>query len=150
VGLGACHTEFLVQPDGRARIVEVNYRAIGDQCDLMLARLLEIPYFEHVLAVHLGRPLPAELGARSDLRARNEVVCADRAGVLTAAPGPCDREVDGVQLAYRPLRELGERHPHYRTNRDYLGVVWAIGPDQQAVDAAVAGFIAANSWEITP
>lgn len=150
VGLGACHTEFLLQPDGRARIVEVNYRAIGDQCDLMLAQLLEIPYFEHALSAHLGRPLPADLGARTDLRARNEVVCADRAGVLTAAPDPCDRDVDGVQLVYRPLRALGERHRHYRTNRDYLGVVWAVGPDQQAVDAAVAGFLAANSWEITP
>ncbi|GAB2728623.1 ATP-grasp domain-containing protein [Kitasatospora kifunensis] len=149
VGLGACHTEFVVQADGRARIIEVNYRAIGDQCDLMLAQLLQIPYFEHVLRAHLGRPLPAELGARADLRARNEVVCADRAGVLTAAPKAYDGEVDGVRLSYRPLRELGERHEHYRTNRDYLGVVWAIGPDQQAVDHAVARFIAENHWEIS-
>ncbi|MFF7633411.1 acetyl-CoA carboxylase biotin carboxylase subunit family protein [Kitasatospora sp. NPDC008050] len=149
VGLGACHTEFVVQPDGRARIIEVNYRAIGDQCDLMLAQLLEIPYFEHVLRVHLGLPLPAELGARDDLRARNEVVCADRAGTLTAAPGPRDEAANGVRLSYRPLRELGERHEHYRTNRDYLGVVWAIGPDQQAVDDAVARFVAANRWEIS-
>ncbi|GAA2135013.1 carboxylate--amine ligase [Kitasatospora kazusensis] len=150
VGLGACHTEFVVQPDGRARLIEVNYRAIGDQCDLMLAQILEIPYFEHVLRAHLGEPLPADLGARGDLRARNEVVCADRAGVLTAAPGPYDRDTDGVRLAYRPLRGLGERHEHHRTNRDYLGVVWAIGSDQDAVDAAVAAFITANSWEITP
>ncbi|MGF1427560.1 ATP-grasp domain-containing protein [Kitasatospora sp. LaBMicrA B282] len=149
VGLGACHTEFVLQPDGRARIIEVNYRAIGDQCDLMLAQLLEIPYFEHVLRVHLGEPLPAELGARSDLRARNEVVCADRAGTLTAAPPACDLHLDGVRLSYRPLRALGERHEHYRTNRDYLGVVWAIGPDQAAVDREVAAFLTANRWEIT-
>ncbi|MEY9945053.1 acetyl-CoA carboxylase biotin carboxylase subunit family protein [Kitasatospora sp. GAS1066B] len=149
VGLGACHTEFVVQPDGRARIIEVNYRAIGDQCDLMLAQILRIPYFEHVLRAHLGEPLPADLGARADLRARNEAVCADRAGTLTAAPGPYDAEADGVRLSYRPLRAVGERHEHYRTNRDYLGVVWAIGPDQRAVDRAVAGFIAANRWEVT-
>ncbi|MDH6121159.1 hypothetical protein ABH930_005814 [Kitasatospora sp. GAS204A] len=149
VGLGACHTEFVVQPDGRARIIEVNYRAIGDQCDLMLAQILRIPYFEHVLRAHLGEPLPADLGARADLRARNEAVCADRAGTLTAAPGPYDAEADGVRLSYRPLRAVGERHEHYRTNRDYLGVVWAIGPDQRAVDRAVADFIAANRWEVT-
>jgi hypothetical protein len=47
------------------------------------------------------------------------------------------------------VRGIGERHPHYRTNRDYLGVVWAVGPDQRAVDQAVAEFIAANRWEIT-
>ncbi|MBP0448221.1 ATP-grasp domain-containing protein [Kitasatospora sp. RG8] len=153
IGLGACHTEFVVQPDGRARIIEVNYRAIGDQCDLMLAEALGIPLFEHILSVHLGRELPADLGERcagTPLRARNEAVCADRAGTLTAAPGPYDEERDGVRLAYRPLRPLGERHEHYRTNRDYLGVIWAVGPEQAAVDAAVARFVAANRWEITP
>ncbi|MGW6915256.1 ATP-grasp domain-containing protein [Kitasatospora sp. NPDC054939] len=150
VGLGACHTEFVVQPDGRARIIEVNYRAIGDQCDLMLAELLDIPLFEHILGAHLGRPLPADLGARTDRRARNEVVCADRAGTLTAAPGPYDEDRDGVRLAYRPLRAIGERHELYRTNRDYLGVIWAVGTDQAAVDASVARFVAANRWEITP
>ncbi|MEV7023591.1 ATP-grasp domain-containing protein [Kitasatospora sp. NPDC093558] len=153
VGLGACHTEFVLQPNGRARIIEVNYRAIGDQCDLMLAEILGIPLFEHILGVHLGRELPTDLAAlcaATPRRARNEVVCADRAGVLTAAPAAYDEERDGVRLAYRPLRPLGERHEHYRTNRDYLGVIWAIGEDQGAVDAVVARFLAANRWEITP
>ncbi|MEV0194041.1 ATP-grasp domain-containing protein [Kitasatospora purpeofusca] len=153
VGLGACHTEFVLQPDGRARIVEVNYRAIGDHCDLMLAEILGVPLFEHILAAHLGLELPADLGehcAATRLRARNEAVCADRAGTLTAAPGPYDEDLDGVRLTYRPLRPVGERHQHYRTNRDYLGLVRAVGPEQTAVDAAVARFVAANRWEITP
>ncbi|MFI8456446.1 acetyl-CoA carboxylase biotin carboxylase subunit family protein [Kitasatospora sp. NPDC085464] len=153
VGFGVCHTEFALQPDGRARIIEVNYRAIGDQCDLMLAEILDIPLFELVLGVHLGHELPADLTERCAAtlrRARNELVCADRAGVLTAAPGPYDEERDGVRLAYRPLRPLGERHELYRTNRDYLGVIWAVGTDQGAVDTAVARFLAANRWEITP
>ncbi|MEU1420299.1 ATP-grasp domain-containing protein [Kitasatospora sp. NPDC005751] len=153
VGLGACHTEFVVQPDGRARIIEVNYRAIGDQCDLMLAEILDIPLFEHILAAHLGRELPEGLTehcAATAKRARNEAVCADRAGTLTAAPGPHHEERDGVRLSYQPVRPLGERHELHHTNRDYLGVIWAVGTDQQAVDAAVARFVAANRWEITP
>lgn len=150
VGLGACHTEFIVQPDGSARIIEVNYRAIGDQCDLMLAEILQIPYFELVLRTHLGQPLPADLGARTGHRARHERICADKAGTLTAAPGPSERRADGITLSYRPVREVGERHELYHTNRDYLGIVWAVGPEQTAVDAAVAEFIAANRWEITP
>ncbi|GAA2993143.1 carboxylate--amine ligase [Kitasatospora albolonga] len=148
VNLGACHTEFVVQADGRARLIEVNYRAIGDTCDLMLAELLEIPFFEHVLNAHLGVPLPADLGARTDKRARNEGVLADRTGTLHAAPGPYDGEVDGVRLSYRPVRGVGEKHDHYGTNRDYLGMVWAVGPDQASVDRTVAEFIAANRWEI--
>lgn len=150
VGFGACHTEFVLQPDGRARIIEVNYRAIGDQCDLMLEQILQIPFFELVLRAHLGESLPADLGFRTDRRARNEAVLADRTGTLTFAPGPYDRDEDGVRLCYRPVRQVGEWHEVYRTNRDYLGVVWAVGPDQDAVDAAVADFIAANRWKITP
>lgn len=149
VGFGACHTEFVVQ-DGRARLIEVNYRAIGDQCDLLLAGLLDIPLFELILRVHLGEPLPADLGARADGRARLEYPCARRAGTLTAAPDASERTVDGVRLVYRPLRATGEHHELHRTNRDYLGVLRATGTDQDAVDRVVTDFLEAQRWEITP
>lgn len=149
VGFGACHTEFVVH-EGRARIIEVNYRAIGDQCDLVLQDLLGIPLFEHILRTHLGEPLPADLGARSDGRARMDYPCADRAGTLTAAPAAADLTVDGVRLTYRPLREIGERHELHHTNRDYVGVLRAIGTDQETVDRAVDGFLAEQRWEFTP
>ncbi|MFB7373062.1 acetyl-CoA carboxylase biotin carboxylase subunit family protein [Streptomyces sp. NPDC056222] len=149
VGFGVCHTEFVVH-EGRARIIEVNYRAVGDQCDLLLARLLGIPLFEHILRTHLGEPLPRDLGARTERAARLVYPCADRAGTLTAAPAAVDLFQDGVKLTYRPLRELGERHELYRTNRDYLGVLRAMGPGQDAVDQVIAGFLAAQRWEITP
>ncbi|MFD3374955.1 MULTISPECIES: acetyl-CoA carboxylase biotin carboxylase subunit family protein [unclassified Streptomyces] len=147
VGFGACHTEFVVH-EGRARIIEVNYRAIGDQCDLLLARLLEIPLFEHILRTHLGERLPADLGARRDGAARLEYPCAESAGTLTAAPAAAELTVEGVQLTYRPLRAVGERHDVYRTNRDFLGVLRAMGTDQEAVDKAVAEFLAGQRWEI--
>ncbi|MFJ9746935.1 ATP-grasp domain-containing protein [Streptomyces chartreusis] len=149
VGFGACHTEFVVHA-GRARIIEVNYRAIGDQCDLLLARLLEIPLFEHILRTHLGEPLPADLGARRDGAARLDYPCADRAGTLVDAPPATELYLEGVHLTYRPLRTVGERHELYRTNRDYLGVLRATGTDQPAVDRAVAKFLAARRWEIQP
>ncbi|MFJ2439462.1 MULTISPECIES: acetyl-CoA carboxylase biotin carboxylase subunit family protein [unclassified Streptomyces] len=149
VGFGACHTEFVVH-EGRARIIEVNYRAIGDQCDLLLARLLGIPLFEHILRTHLGEPLPAELGIRQGGAALLEYPCAERAGTLVAAPDATELSIAGVELTYRPLRETGERHDLYRTNRDYLGVLRAIGPDRHSVDKAVEEFLAAQSWEIQP
>ncbi|MGH3310743.1 MAG: ATP-grasp domain-containing protein [Streptomyces sp.] len=149
VGFGASHTEFVVH-EGRARIIEVNYRAIGDQCDLLLAQLLDIPLFEHILLTHLGEPLPADLGARTDGAARLEYPCADRAGTLTAAPAAADLLVEGVTLTYRPLREVGERHELYHTNRDYLGALRATGPDQGTVDRAVTDFLAGRRWEIQP
>jgi biotin carboxylase len=149
VGFGACHTEFVVH-EGRARIIEVNYRAVGDQCDLLLAQLLDIPLFEHILRTHLGEPLPADLGARSDGAARLDCPCADRAGTLTSAPAAADLVIDGVNLTYRPLRQVGERHDLYHTNRDYLGVLRGTGTDQETVDRVAAGFLAAQRWEITP
>ncbi|MFF0061266.1 acetyl-CoA carboxylase biotin carboxylase subunit family protein [Streptomyces sp. NPDC005279] len=149
VGFGACHTEFVVH-EGRARIIEVNYRAIGDQCDLLLARLLDIPLFEHILRTHLGVPLPVDLGARTVGAARLDYPCAQRSGTLTAAPAATELTIGDVQLTYRPLRRTGERHELHRTNRDLLGVVRAIGGDQKSVDRAVTDFVSAQRWEITP
>ncbi|MFE1412283.1 acetyl-CoA carboxylase biotin carboxylase subunit family protein [Streptomyces sp. NPDC085524] len=151
VGFGICHTEFVVH-EGRARIIEVNYRAVGDQIDLMLARLLDIPLFEHVLRTHLGEPLPADLGARTDGVALVAYPCARSAGTLTTAPGAADLTVDGVDLTYRPLRAVGERHEVYGTNRDYIGALRAFGrnTDQQAVDRVADEYLAAQRWEFTP
>ncbi|MFE3496074.1 acetyl-CoA carboxylase biotin carboxylase subunit family protein [Streptomyces sp. NPDC059175] len=149
VGFGACHTEFVVH-DGRARIIEVNYRAVGDQCDLLLAELLDVPYFEHVLRTHLGEPLPVDLGLRTGVAARLHYPCADRAGTLASAPAAVELEDDGVKLTYRPLRAVGERHELYRTNRDFLGVVRATGVDQGRVDRAVRAFLEGQHWEIAP
>ncbi|MFI9027743.1 acetyl-CoA carboxylase biotin carboxylase subunit family protein [Streptomyces sp. NPDC053560] len=148
VGFGACHTEFVVH-EGRARLIEVNYRAIGDQCDLLLAEVLDVPLFAHILRTHLGEPLPAGLGARTDGAAGVWYALADRAGTLTAAPAAQDRTADGVRLSYRPLRAVGTEQPHHRTNRDYLGALRAIGSDQRAVDRAVEAFFATERWEIT-
>ncbi|WP_371664275.1 acetyl-CoA carboxylase biotin carboxylase subunit family protein [Streptomyces sp. NBC_00280] len=149
VGFGACHTEFVVH-EGRARIIEVNYRAIGDQVDLLLARLLGIPLFEHILRTHLGEPLPADLGIRRDGAARLEYPCAHRAGTLISAPPAAEVTLDGVHLTYRPLRAIGERHELYRTNRDYLGVLRATGTDQPTVDRVSAQFLADRHWEVQP
>ncbi|GAA1925812.1 ATP-grasp domain-containing protein [Streptantibioticus ferralitis] len=149
VAFGACHTEYVVR-DGRARLIEVNYRAIGDHGDLLLGGLLGIPLFERILRVHLGEPLPADLGVRTDGRARVDYPYADRAGTLTAAPEATERTLDGVRLTYRPLRPVGERHALYHTNRDYLGVLRTTGTDQAAVDRAAAEFLAAQRWEIAP
>ncbi|RAY13314.1 siderophore biosynthesis protein [Actinomadura craniellae] len=145
VGFGACHTEFTVHA-GRTTLVEVNYRVIGDHCDLLLADLLGAPLFEHVLRVHLGEPAPDLGPARG--HAVVDYVIADRAGTLAAAPGPLDLADGGVRLTYRPHRSPGETIAHTRTNRDYLGTLRALGPDRTAVEAAVARFRAGHSWEI--
>ncbi|MEU8102578.1 siderophore biosynthesis protein [Nonomuraea muscovyensis] len=145
VGFGACHTEYVVTPDG-PRIVEVNYRVIGDHCDFLLADLLGVPLFEWILRAHLGEPVP-EVPATSRHGSAVSLV-AGRSGTITAAPAAEAVTRDGVRLWHRPLRAVGEVVERTHTNRDYLGVIRAVGPDRDRVEAAVAGYRAARPWVI--
>ncbi|MCC5579854.1 siderophore biosynthesis protein [Microtetraspora sp. AC03309] len=153
VGFGACHTEYVVTRDG-PRIIEVNYRVIGDNCDFLLADLIGVPLFEWTLRVHAGEPLPEWSEATVAGHGAVVSLIADRSGVVAAAPptgecpwdGPCEH--DGVRLWHRPLRRVGERVELTRTNRDYLGLLRAVGPDRTSVDAAVASFRGGRPWVI--
>ncbi len=148
VGFGPCHTEFILTADG-PRIVEVNDRLIGDHCDFTLADVLAEPIHQDVIAVHLGeppRPAPAEPSTRQGLV---HSVLAGSDGVLIEAPGRISRaEAGGVQLDYWPMRRVGETIRVTGTNRDYLGAVRLVGPDSAAIEAARAGFLAAERWVI--
>ncbi|WP_349876487.1 siderophore biosynthesis protein [Micromonospora sp. HUAS YX12] len=151
VGFGACHTEYVVRPDG-IRLIEVNDRLIGDRMDLILADLLGVPLFAHVIRLHLGEPLAAlDLPgpAAPGRHARVEYVCADRSGRLTAAPGAVDTVHDGVRLSCRPMREVGRVAEHTGTNRDYLAALHGIGTDPDTVRAALTAFRDDLSWTIT-
>ena len=150
VGFGACHTEFVVH-EGRARIIEVNYRAIGDQCDLLLARLLDIPLFEHILRTHLGEPLPADLGARRDGAARLEYPCADRAGTLTDAPAATEldrrRRPSDVPSAARGRASATSCTAPTATTSACCGPP---APTSGRWTGLSADFLAAQRWEIQP
>ncbi|GAB3938641.1 hypothetical protein GCM10027614_19100 [Micromonospora vulcania] len=150
VRFGACHTEYVVQ-DGRVRLIEVNYRLIGDRMDLILAELLGVPLFEYVIRLHLGEPLAAfDLPTPNTVErhARVEYVCADRSGRLVTAPGQLDADVDGVRLGCRPLRTVGHTAEVTGTNRDYLAVLHAIGPADGTVRRTLTDFRAGLRWEI--
>lgn len=145
VGFGACHTEFVVH-EGRARIIEVNYRIIGDHCDFLLAELLGRDLFADVLLTHLGQPpafVPRPSGA-----ATVEYLVADKSGTLTAAPSPGTVVDRDVSVTYRPQRNIGDVIIQTNTNRDYLGTVQAVGPDRPSVDAALARFRLARTWAV--
>ncbi|MEH1166278.1 siderophore biosynthesis protein [Micromonospora sp. CPCC 205539] len=148
VGFGACHTEYVVQ-DGRVRLIEVNYRLIGDRMDLILADLLGVPLFDYVIRLHLGEPLAAlDLPAIVDRHARVEYVCADRSGRLVSAPGRLDAVHGDVRLSCRPLRAVGRTAAHTGTNRDYLAALHAIGTDQDSVRQSLAVFRSDLQWTI--
>ncbi|MFB4279470.1 siderophore biosynthesis protein [Nonomuraea sp. MTCD27] len=146
VGFGACHTEYALTPAG-PRIIEVNYRAIGDHCDFLLGEVLGVPLFEWILRVHLGQRVPAVPDAAGRHASAVSLV-ADRPGTIKDAPGHESVVSGDVRLWHRPLREVGDVVSLTRTNRDYLGVVRAVGPDRARVDAAVAEYRAARPWVV--
>jgi hypothetical protein len=74
---------------------------------------------------------------------------ADRSGTVVEAPGTVVPAVgDRIRLWHRPLRAVGDRIDQSNTNRDYMGIVRAIGPDRASVDAALTAFTAGNPWVI--
>jgi hypothetical protein len=159
VTFGACHTEYVDGARGPA-LIEVNDRLIGDHCDFVLSDLLGVDLFDLVLRVHLGESLPAEPPRPADGtggtaggtgHAVIDYVVADRPGTLAAVPpaGPRSTGDADVRLSFRPLRAPGDRIVITHTNRDYLGVISAIGPDAAAVERAVAAARAAEEWPVT-
>ncbi|MGH3293585.1 MAG: ATP-grasp domain-containing protein [Trebonia sp.] len=150
VTFGACHTEYVDGGRGTA-LIEVNDRLIGDHCDFVLSDLLGVDLFDLVLRVHLGESLPAEpprpWGGTG--HAVMDYVVADRSGTLTAVPPAGARPTPpDVLLSFRPLRAPGDHIVITHTNRDYLGVISAIGTDATAVEAAVAAARSAERWPI--
>ncbi|MGI5132670.1 ATP-grasp domain-containing protein [Pseudonocardia sp. CA-107938] len=149
VGLGACHTEVVLQGE-RVRIIEVNYRLIGDLMDVVTADVLGVDLFEAVLRVHAGEALPAAVcAARGDRHGRVDYVLAERPGTLVAAPPDEERSTGGLTVGHRRMRAVGVTAPLDGSNRDYLSAVWATGPDVEAVDAAVDGYRETHEWRIT-
>lgn len=146
-GFGVCHTEFVLTPAG-PRVVEVNDRLIGDHCDLAMARILGEPIFHDLLRLFLGeRP---SVPARQPVARAGLVhwVLAETDGVLRAAPAAFVEDRGGIRLDYRPMRPPGSVLRVTGTNRDYLGSVTVIGPDQNGVEAVAEDFLSGGHWII--
>lgn len=153
VNFGACHTEF-VSDGERARIIEVNYRLIGGGMDAFTSQVLDLDLFAEVISLHQGAELSSELRAAvagaANKAARVEYVFAEQPGQLTSAPPTSDTVLEGsVRLIHCPLQDLGSTVTAGNTKRDFLSAVQGIGADDEAVQAAIAGFVAANSWTVT-
>jgi biotin carboxylase len=150
VRFGPCHTEFVVDGSGGARLIEVNDRLIGDHDDFLLDSLLDDDLFERVLRVHLGERLPAGPPPVRTGHAVADSVVTERAGLLLSAPpcGPLAGAEPGVRLGYWPLRQPGEQVTVTHSNRDYLGIITATGPDRVLVERSVDAARVMNRWEV--
>jgi hypothetical protein len=147
---GPAHTEFTCDGSGGARLIEVNDRLIGDHDEFLLDGLLGDDLFERVLRVHLGERLPAGPPPVRAGHAVADSVLTERSGLLRSAPpcGPLAGAVPGVTLGYWPVRQPGEHVTMTHSNRDYLGIITATGPDRELVERSVSAARIMNRWEV--
>lgn len=145
VGFGSCHTEFVLSPQG-PRIIEINYRTVGDHMEFMLEHTLGIALFEKILRLHLGEPLGTF--PLADRVAAIRYFPADRAGELVSAPESFLRKDGDLRVEFRSLRKPGEQIAITRSNKDYLGVLSASAPDAHALTTAMMQARGTLSWDI--
>lgn len=145
IRFGACHTEFVMTAEG-PRLIEINYRSIGDRRDLLMQEALGIDYFGIVLRLHLGEPLkPMQLAARA---AAIHYFTLPKEGRITNAPKAYRHDDARVSLRYEPLRKAGEHLALSHSNRDYLGVMSGISTDAALLNQVMDQHSASLNWEI--
>ena len=147
VGFGSCHTEFVLTEKG-PRLIEINYRTVGDHMEFMLEHTLDLALFERILRLHLGEPLDA-------IPLANKVAAiryfpAVTAGRIVTAPESFLREDCELRVEYRSLRSLGDRVAITNSNKDYLGVLSVSAPDNALLEHALKEATAALVWDIEP
>jgi biotin carboxylase len=150
VGLGACHTEFVLD-GGVPRIIEVNYRLVGDAVDLCWAELLDVDLFAEVIRVHVGEPVSAGTvdAAGTRAHARVDWVVATTSGTLTDAPADGESVSDDrAHVVHRLIRPLGSTQDVRHNNRDYVAAVYGVGATRAGVDDAVEEYLTRSTWLI--
>jgi biotin carboxylase len=147
IGFGACHTEFVLTAQG-PRLIEINYRCIGDRRDFLLEQTLGIPLFENVLRLHLGEPLPAL--ALAQRAAAIRYITPALEGQIVQAPSSFNHNSATVDIGLRVLRRVGETVAITHSNKDYLGVLTGVGTDADAVRQALAHASTDLIWDIHP
>lgn len=145
VGFGACHTEF-VMTDAGPRLIEINYRSIGDYREFLLQDTLGLPLFEIILDLYVGEPLPEIDVAPGAALIR--YFTAQSAGRVTSAPDAFDRRSEDVQITFKPLRAVGETVNLTHSNKDYLGVLRGTGADVQQLGREMDRLSSALAWTI--
>ncbi|HSI23125.1 MAG TPA: ATP-grasp domain-containing protein [Methylophilaceae bacterium] len=145
VGFGACHTEFVLTESG-PRLIEVNYRCIGDYREFLLQETLGIPLFEQVLRLYIGESLPSlDLASNAALI---RYFTARSPGQLVSMPQAFASHTEGIRLSYKPLRHIGEALSLTHSNKDYLGVLRGIGTDINALVHEMDRVSRSFAWEI--
>lgn len=145
VGFGSCHTEFVLTDKG-PRLIEINYRTVGDHMEFMLEHTLDLPLFEKILRLHFGEPLGTY--PLADRVAAIRYFPAGRSGQIVSAPEVFLHRNNDLRVEYRSMRSPGERVAITNSNKDYLGVLSVSAPNNSMLETALKEAGATLVWDI--
>ncbi|WP_461480678.1 ATP-grasp domain-containing protein [Porticoccus sp.] len=147
VGFGVCHSEFIATAEG-PRLVEINYRSIGDGREFLLDRLLPSGWFKPILELHAGQPLQPQTSPQQQAIIR--YLPARQEGTLVHIDGDFECQRDGITWRFRALKQIGDEIRLHHSNRDYLAEITALGPTTSDLIAGLEAFCKTLDWRITP
>jgi hypothetical protein len=145
VGFGVCHSEFILTAQGPV-LVEINYRSIGDGREFLLDRLLPQGWFDRIVALHLGGSLIDAQPAQAE--ATVHYLVADRSGRLDHASASFNVEREGHWCDYRALHTTGDTVTISHSNKDYIGVLRLIAPDDVSLKAQLNSSLNDLKWVV--
>ena len=145
VNFGVCHSEFILTAQGPV-LVEINYRSIGDGREFLLDRLLPQGWFDRIVALHLGGSLVDAQPAQSS--ATVHYLVADRPGRLDKASASFNVEREGHWCDYRALHLAGDTVTISHSNKDYVGVLRLIAPDDVSLETQLSSTLDDLKWVV--
>ncbi|WP_411961181.1 ATP-grasp domain-containing protein (plasmid) [Pseudomonas mandelii] len=145
VNFGVCHSEFILTAQGPV-LVEINYRSIGDGREFLLDRLLPQGWFDRIVALHLGDNLIDAQPAQAE--ATVHYLVADRSGRLDQASASFNVEREGHWCDYRALHNTGDTVTISHSNKDYVGVLRLIAPDDVSLEAQLNSTLNDLKWVV--
>ena len=151
VGLGVCHSEFIITPKGEVHLVEINYRSIGDGREFLLHDMAHYPWFDTIVRLHQGvsiAELETEYGALAiSTHARIHYIVAPQSGTICTAPSPFNKQMQQTTLIHQPLKQQHQTIHLTHSNKDYLSRLLAYSDCENTMSDVLSEAIASLQWQ---
>ncbi|KAA0939502.1 acetyl-CoA carboxylase biotin carboxylase subunit family protein [Psychrobacter sp. ANT_H59] len=151
VGLGVCHSEFIITPTGEVHLVEINYRSIGDGREFLLHDMAHYPWFDTIVRLHQGvsiAELEAEFGSLAiSTHARIHYIVAPQSGTICIAPSPFNKQMQQTTIIHQPLKKQHQTIHITHSNKDYLSRLLAYSDCANTMNDVLNDAIANLQWQ---
>ena len=151
VGLGVCHSEFIITPTGEVHLVEINYRSIGDGREFLLHGMAHYPWFDTIVKLHQGisiAELKAEFGSLAiSTHARIHYIVAPQSGTICTAPSPFNKQMQQTTIIHQPLKKQHQTIHITHSNKDYLSRLLAYSDCANTMNDVLNDAIASLQWQ---